>query len=687
MTNRERASSLTLGRALWVVLALSLLAPPVFAIAWDGIYADAAYEGFQRARAIATGQGWDLGGFSPLYTLLLALASSLHLPLLLVAMALSVAGWMAAIVTWFLTGLTLGRPAFSIAAAALLALHPLQGRVLGLETGLVLGLLGLATWLITRGRAVAALVAVLVLAAAQPLALLFILPLFVSVRLRTPSVPTHWSFLVGVASYGLACALVGSWDEPRLTAPLLAALDLLVAAGFALLVPRFDRLALPAADKRVFKGILLVLGLVALVFWQGSVLVQDWQFRPTDRLALYEALGQWLRDHTLPTETVAAKDAGLLGYLSDRTSLSLPDTGQAQELILAIDRERPDYCIALNSLAWQDVQAQPWFLEHYKEVYQLASPYDAATPLTVFRYAPTPFDRGEVISTTVVFASDAGERIELTGYRLDSQRIIPGEPLHLTLYWHAVTTIRQPLLLAVRLIDPATDEVWTQVENPTPGGLASDLWSAGTLLEDRYSLVPPAGIPPGDYVLDIAFYLPSGRPLLVRADKQHPMGGKMVGPSLVLTKTNHPPNVSVLPLTPDHPLNVTFGSEIELVGYDVPERVAPGETLRVALYWHALQPVSLEYKVFVHLLGPGDQPLAQDDTEPVSWTYPTTRWQPGETIRDEHLLTIPSSAPRGDYWLDVGLYDSATGERPVVYDAAGNEITDRRVILQQIQVR
>jgi hypothetical protein len=79
--------------------------------------------------------------------------------------------------------------------------------------------------------------------------------------------------------------------------------------------------------------------------------------------------------------------------------------------------------------------------------------------------------------------------------------------------------------------------------------------------------------------------------------------------------------------------------------------------------------------------------LAQDDSIPVGWTYPTTQWQAGETIRDEHILAIPPSAPRGDYKVVVGLYDLNTNESPVVYDAGGSEIADRRVLLQQLQVR
>ncbi len=398
---------------------------------------------------------------------------------------------------------------------------------------------------------------------------------------------------------------------------------------------------------------------------------------PAEHRALYGDLAQWLSDNALPNETIAMQQAGLAKYLTGRSTILLPADADTFSLIAALDQARPDYCIAANSLAWQGVQRQPWFQERYRLVYQVTDPYDAATPLTVFRYTPSPFDDGAVSSTQMIFSAN-GEQIELSGYRLDSPRLTPGEPSHLTLYWHALTEVNRRWRLVVRLVDPASGREWLRAENDAPGGLATDLWNAGTQLQDRYALTPPADLPPGDYALQLAWVLPNGSaPALAGASGGH----------VTLAQVSHPPDVSAAPLTPDHPLSATFGGEIELLGYDVAARRAPGQTLRVALYWRARQPTPVNYKVFVHLVGPDEHLLAQDDSLPVGWTYPTTQWQPGEIIRDEHLLTISASAARGDYRLFAGLYDVATGERPPVRDAAGDAIADRRVFLQVIEVR
>jgi len=236
----------------------------------------------------------------------------------------------------------------------------------------------------------------------------------------------------------------------------------------------------------------------------------------------------------------------------------------------------------------------------------------------------------------------------------------------------------------VQLTSSETGEVWARAENFAPGGLATDLWNAEARLTDQYALMAPPDLPSGDYVLDVALYQ--------RNDDTQPVysgqrGEAMRREPLRLAQLYQPTNVSTSPPTPDHLISLAFGDEIELVGYDLPERVAPGDRLRVALYWHALRPAPTDYKVFIHLFDISDQLVAQDDSVPVNWSYPTTSWQPDEYIRDEHVLPMDPSLPRDDYTLYVGLYDAVTGERAVVRDAARGALPESRVLLQSVQVR
>ena len=72
-----------------------------------------------------------------------------------------------------------------------------------------------------------------------------------------------------------------------------------------------------------------------------------------------------------------------------------------------------------------------------------------------------------------------------------------------------------------------------------------------------------------------------------------------------------------------------------------------------------------DYTAFVHLVGPGGL-AAQRDTQPGAGSYPTTRWEPGETIVDRFVLDV-SQVGRGrvrvgDRHVPAG--DSGASARP-----------------------
>lgn len=114
---------------------------------------------------------------------------------------------------------------------------------------------------------------------------------------------------------------------------------------------------------------------------------------------------------------------------------------------------------------------------------------------------------------------------------------------------------------------------------------------------------------------------------------------------------------SATPLPTQYETRTTFGDQIELLGYDLGSAmIQPGETLDLTLHWRALAEPTQSYKVFVHLLDPAGTRRAQADGVPVNWTLPTNCWVRGETISDQHRLTLPADAPYGDYTLAVGLY-------------------------------
>jgi hypothetical protein len=578
------------------------LVPLLVAFVWGQVTSDAAYSTYVAARALARG---GVARFPGAYSLALAALFRFGVPLPQGALVLGALGWSGAVVAWLAVGRRSLRPLFGLAMALLVALHPAQGEMAGTEVGLAMGLVGLGAWAFAAKRP-------LVLVASS--ALLLALP------------PTR------------------AWALPFLV----LALEVGLATAFAASVRSWGQLVRPEADRATLVRVAATAALVAVLAGQGELLVRAWGLRPVSVVRARANVGTWLVRNALPGEVTAARGEGQLAYASDRPVLALPAGGPAV-ILERLRASPPDYVLALDGVAWDGVRAHPWFRERYHAVTHARASHDAASPLVLYRYAPSPFDGGVFRELDLRLAGEGVGALRLAGYRAVPRRLAPGRPTHLTLLWSVSKPLEAPLAVALRLVHAESDRLWLELERSLP----VELWPVGKEVEDRYALVLPEGAPEGEYRLELSLRLPNGRPLEA-AD-----GGTPVR----VASLSVPPTVSRQRPQPDVPRAVGMEVPIECLGFDAPRRVSPGETFHVALYWHALDPVGYDYKVFVHLLGPDGLPVAQHDDEPVSWSYPTGAWRPGDYVRDEHPLTLPADLPRGDYRLVAGFYEPDTGER------------------------
>ena len=83
----------------------------------------------------------------------------------------------------------------------------------------------------------------------------------------------------------------------------------------------------------------------------------------------------------------------------------------------------------------------------------------------------------------------------------------------------------------------------------------------------------------------------------------------------------------------------------------------------------ALNPLrpSERYTVFIHMLDASGALVAQRDAEPEGGAAPTTSWLPREIISDPYSIELPGTLAPGEYALEVGLYQAASGKRlPIV---------------------
>jgi 4-amino-4-deoxy-L-arabinose transferase-like glycosyltransferase len=109
-----------------------------------------------------------------------------------------------------------------------------------------------------------------------------------------------------------------------------------------------------------------------------------------------------------------------------------------------------------------------------------------------------------------------GNKVELLGYDLDRISAKPGESLHLTLYWRALTAMDASYTVFTHLLDGAS-RIWGQKDNvPKAGTYPTTLWVEGEIVADQYEIVVKPDAPPGQYVIEVGMYLPqSGQRLPV----------------------------------------------------------------------------------------------------------------------------------------------------------------------------
>ena len=134
-------------------------------------------------------------------------------------------------------------------------------------------------------------------------------------------------------------------------------------------------------------------------------------------------------------------------------------------------------------------------------------------------------------------------------------------------------------------------------------------------------------------------------------------------------------------------LDANLDNKVLLVACDLEDdSLEPGEMLRLVLYWRALQPMSENYTVFVHVARSDGAILAQRDVQPCDGTHPTGSWVTDELVTDPYELSIPSDAPPDIYWLKVGMYSSATMQRLSVVDPGQATALQDSVLVKELRV-
>jgi hypothetical protein len=308
-------------------------------------------------------------------------------------------------------------------------------------------------------------------------------------------------------------------------------------------------------------------------------------------------------------------------------------------------------------------------------VWAVASPFLLIQPA----YSqPEPLPDGEDISNPV--SIEFGGEIRLLGYSLPQPSVQAEESLAIELFWSALRPISESYVVALHAVDPSGQVVGGLDAIPYGARYPTAVWQPGQPFRDTYSLPIERGAIPGQAMLLLALY-PWERPeqaLIAVVDRNQ------VDP-VILTRFKIAPD-DTIEYSPPNSIDVTFGQQARMMGFDLPETVKAGQSFTATLYWEALAPDGSDYTVFVHVLDDSGNLVAQGDSPPQANWYPTSIWTAGEQIRDPHKLSPPGDVTGGRYRLSVGLYDLDTGTRLPAVGGAGERWPDDGVLIGSVEI-
>ncbi len=505
-----------------------------------------------------------------------------------------------------------------------------------------------------------------------PFALLALAGLVYLVRRPGRRSPLLYLYLVLAVVLAELLFLAGpTWQIPRYVFMLMPLLWLIGGAVV-------DRWLRPA-----WAGMVVALGLAVFVGVSGhaSAFVQEWGYD----LAFRKIQSEWQPgDLVLTTNPPASalylgqSDYYVVQFGWGEDLMEGPDGSQVDRwtgapLLNTVDQLKE--LLATNRRVWLVVDGwrfQSWFENQFiRTVLDQMTPVFEERGMVVF-LGQGYTERPEPAVSRPVTAR-FGDELALERVELSEASLQPGEPLEVSLAWRALEAPRPAYTVFLHLTGQDGVRVAQLDELLLGGYYQPTVWPKDEVVLDRHQLSVPAGLPPGRYRLDLGIYRPDTLEIVAPAD------GTQDRLAIAYLTT---PEWAVA--APQVPLEADFDGQIRLLGYTLACDF-PSEPCTVRLYWQAESGVDADYTVFVHAVGQDGSIVAQHDGMPEGGFYPTSAWEVGETIEDEHPLSISSEVPPGEYRVLVGFYRLETSERlPVT--AAGGQPAGDSVILATLSV-
>lgn len=269
--------------------------------------------------------------------------------------------------------------------------------------------------------------------------------------------------------------------------------------------------------------------------------------------------------------------------------------------------------------------------------------------------------------------------IRLLGYERSTETMLVDGTLHLALYWSAYARPSRSYRATVELVGP-DGRLWSPKAAFPRRGYA-DPPPSTTWGHDRYAVTgldveALPGTPPGRYDLRLTvFDRQTLAPLDVLDDAGQVAAPNLTVGQVTLTRPSRAPD----PV--DVPMQFRLGAGVGplvLAGVNLDrDEAAPGDPMLVTLFWNAVGSALPDLKAHLALVDANGAQASIWELPPVRAEWPTSRWQPGDLWRGQHMLRLPGRLESGTYAWQLQLYEPA---------GTGSRIPSSPVDLGQLQI-
>ncbi|GEM_PF-5141748 len=257
--------------------------------------------------------------------------------------------------------------------------------------------------------------------------------------------------------------------------------------------------------------------------------------------------------------------------------------------------------------------------------------------------------------------AELGGDLSVDGFHVSTFTPTQSDTVRLDLRWSCSRPLPAGTWLDTELIDPRGKFLASFTSGD---GLATpplDRCTPGQAVLDRRTLQIGPRWPPGGDTVRLEMRDAGGRVLAMTGLTTLTIAG--------LPRSNVTP-----PL--ERPIGAVWADGISLLGMSV--TWSPDKSrLQLGLVWQSRGEPGRDYVVFTHLLNRDGLLIAQHDGRPARGAWPTTYWEPGQVVADDHTILAPGRGVGPGSMLEVGMYLPETGARlPIIQTGSARQEGD-----------